>query len=509
MQGGDNRGGVNRRTVLQSIGAGAVAAGAIGSSGTAVADDSEDHYHNPVGPKGFGDVSVIQGGDGSYYAYGTENPYDIVPIAKSSDMVDWSYIGAAFTEETRPTWHPSYDDDNPDNNASVWAPDINYHNGQYHLYYSLSNWGSDNAGIGLATADSPDGPFTDQGKVFAEWDDLSPTNCIDQEFVVVDGTPYMIWGSFQGFYGVELTSDGYDYVPDTVFQIGGEIGEGAMMVQENGYYYLFYSAGDCCSGYDSTYEVEVARADSFWGPYYNKHGENIENLSTHHSGAAVLAGDDYYTGPGHNTAYQDENGDWWMIYHVEATEDFGDRIMMIDRIQWNSDDWPVVACDGRPSHESPRPNSGSYECEFGNPIETGTYRVRNSNSGKLLEVAAAGTANGDNVAQWGNTDHATQHWFVEYLGDGIYRFENENSGKVMDVNNASTDDGANVHQWTDVGGDNQRWRINREGNGEFTIEAVHSGKVLDVEGASSEDGANVIQWPENGGTNQYWTFEPL
>ncbi|AHG01587.1 glycoside hydrolase family 43 (plasmid) [Halostagnicola larsenii XH-48] len=344
---------MERRSVLKTIGASALGtAGAVATSGSAVADDSSTHYHNPVGPIGFGDVTVIQAGDGTYYAYGTETPEDIVPIATSDDLANWTYIDSAF--DSYPDWR-----DDPD--AGVWAPDINYYNGQYYLYYSYSTWGSqDNPGIGVAIADSPAGPFEDQGPVFRA-EDLGMTNCIDSEFRVVDGTPYMVWGSFYGFYGVELTGDGMDYVPDTTFHLAGDNREGGMIIQENGYYYLFYSTGHCCEGYDSTYEVEVGRSESFFGPYYNQNGTDLRDLNEHHSGVAVLSGTEEFTGPGHNTAIQDANGDWWMLYHVEATENREDRTMMIDRIQWEND-WPVVACDGTPSTQSPMPGTGSYDC---------------------------------------------------------------------------------------------------------------------------------------------------
>jgi arabinan endo-1,5-alpha-L-arabinosidase len=493
---------MGRRSVLKSIGVGAVgAAGSAGLSGTAAADDSSTHYHNPTGPIGFGDPSVIDDGNGTYYVYGTENPYDVIPIAKSNDLVSWEYIGAAL--DSTPGWHSNSD-------AGAWAPDINYWNGQYHLYYSLSIFGSDqNPGIGLATADSPEGPFTDQGPVFREAD-LDLTNCIDSEFVVVDGTPYIVWGSYYGFYGVELTPDGTDYVAGTDFQIAGDVGEGPMIIQENGYYYLFYSTGKCCEGYDSTYEVEVARSESFFGPYVNQNGDDLRDLNEFQSGVQILSETDRFTGPGHNTAYQDSNGDWWMIYHAEGVQeqDEATRTLMADRIQFNSQDWPVVACDGRPSSKSPVPGSGSYSCDSPDPITDGTYRIRNLNSGKLLEVYAAGTSDGDNVDQYGFTDNTCQEWVVTYQGNGEYTIENNNSGKMLDVNAASTDDGATVIQWADNGGANQRWYIYSAGPGEYNIENVNSGKLLDVNAASTEDGADVIQWADNGGWNQRWTFEP-
>ncbi|NUB93401.1 family 43 glycosylhydrolase [Haloterrigena sp. SYSU A121-1] len=493
--------GLNRRSVLKTIGAGALGAGVVATSGTTVADESSTHYHNPVGPVGFGDVTVIQAGDGTYYAYGTETPEDIVPIATSDDLVNWTYIDSAF--DSYPDWR-----DDPD--AGVWAPDINYYNGQYYLYYSYSTWGSqDNPGIGVALSDTPDGPFEDQGPVFRA-EDLGMTNCIDSEFRVVDGTPYIVWGSFYGFYGVELTSDGMDYVPGTTFHLAGDDREGPMVIEENGYYYLFYSTGHCCEGYDSTYEIEVGRSESFFGPYYNQNGTDLRDLNEHRSGVSVLNGTDEFTGPGHNTAIRDENGDWWMLYHVEATADREDRTMMIDRIQWE-DDWPVIACDGTPSTQSPMPSTGSYDCgdvTSGIGISEGTYAITNVNSGKRLEVAGAGTSDGDNVRQYGDTGHAYQQWDVIETDDHeTFHLRNVNSGKLMEVAGADTSDGATVQQYADTGNATQDWHIIDNGDGTYRIENANSGKVAEVDGASTDDGADVIQWSWNGGANQRWTFD--
>lgn len=359
--------GRNRRTVLKALGAGSVGAvGALAASGSGMADQSTSHYHNPVGPIGFGDVSAIQADDGTYYVYSTETPQDIVPIASCNDLVSWEYIGQALS--SYPDWRS-----NPD--AGVWAPDINYYDGEYYLYYSYSTWGSqNNPGIGLATSWSPEGPFYDQGPVFRA-EDLGMTNAIDGEFIVVDGTPYMIWGSWYGIYGVQLTSDGIDYVPGTTFHLAGDRREGPMIVQENGYYYLFYSTGQCCEGYDSTYEVEVGRSDTLTGPYYNQNGTDLRDLNTHRSGVSVLSGTDQFVGPGHNGAIQDETGDWWLLYHVEATASQEDRYLMIDRILWDDNDWPVIACDGTPSSESVMPGNGSYDCpnsDVGDPGDGGS-----------------------------------------------------------------------------------------------------------------------------------------
>ena len=51
-------------------------------------------------------------------------------------------------------------------NCSLWAPDVNFVNGEYVLYYSVSSLGSQNSAIGLATSPSMEqGTWTDHGAV--------------------------------------------------------------------------------------------------------------------------------------------------------------------------------------------------------------------------------------------------------------------------------------------------------------------------------------------------------
>ena len=92
-------------------------------------------YTNPVSrdfADTFADPSVIKAKDGYWYAYGTTDPLNegegtrhIIPTARSADLVNWTYVGDAFTESTLPGWAA------PD--AALWAPDIRWFDGAYHL----------------------------------------------------------------------------------------------------------------------------------------------------------------------------------------------------------------------------------------------------------------------------------------------------------------------------------------------------------------------------------------
>ncbi|WP_415378852.1 RICIN domain-containing protein [Halosimplex sp. TS25] len=145
----------------------------------------------------------------------------------------------------------------------------------------------------------------------------------------------------------------------------------------------------------------------------------------------------------------------------------------------------------------------------GGAISEGTYKLVNVNSGKVMEVASAGTADGDNVQQWADNGGSHQHWDVTDNGDGTYHLTNVNSGKLLEVANADTSDGANVRQYADTGHACQDWSIVDNGDGSYRLENANSGSVADVDGASTSDGANIIQWPWTEGDNQRWTFESV
>ena len=60
-------------------------------------------------------------------------------------------------------------------------------------------------------------------------------------------------------------------------------------------------------------------------------------------------------GPGHGTPIQLANGEFWYVYHTWkfnlVDENPPGRVMNVDQIQWNQDQWPVI---GIPS-DTPKP----------------------------------------------------------------------------------------------------------------------------------------------------------
>jgi arabinan endo-1,5-alpha-L-arabinosidase len=293
-------------------------------------------YTNPVFDHDFPDPNLVKGDDGYFYAYSTQadwrrdsagGPY-LIPILRSGDLVHWQPVGQAL--ETKPSWKAK---------GGIWAPDVTKYRGKYYLYYAFSTWGDPDPGIGLAVAEKPEGPFTDKGKVFLS-KEIGVKNSIDAFFIEDKGQPYLVWGSFNGIYGVALTADGTQAKGDT-FRITGNAYEGSYIYKKGKYYYYFGSTGTCCEGAKSTYKVKVGRATSLKGPYLDREGKPLlENGGT----LLLQAGDgNVFAGPGHNgDIITDKAGQTWMVYHAYRKEnDRKGRVMLLDKITWENG-WPLI-----------------------------------------------------------------------------------------------------------------------------------------------------------------------
>src|SRR5690606_14191792 len=127
-----------------------------------------------TGAIGVHDPVVIEQG-GEYYLFHTGNG---IPIKRSSDLIHWVEAGRVFEE--RPEWIAEAV---PAARGSQWAPDISFFNDRYHLYYSVSSFGSQHSAIGLATnrtldPESPAYRWEDHGPVIRSMPGVSTHNAI-------------------------------------------------------------------------------------------------------------------------------------------------------------------------------------------------------------------------------------------------------------------------------------------------------------------------------------------
>lgn len=144
----------------------------------------------------------------------------------------------------------------------------------------------------------------------------------------------------------------------------------------------------------------------------------------------------------------------------------------------------------------------------GGPIADGTYRIVARHSGKAMEAAGFGTANGTQIQQWGYWGGTNQRWSVTRNSDNTYRILGVHSGKSVDINGWSSANGTKVQLWDHAGGNNQKFAVTAAGDGYFRITPQNAtGSCLDVSAYSSADGAAVHLWSWGGAANQQWGFQ--
>ncbi|MFC9842561.1 RICIN domain-containing protein [Streptomyces sp. NPDC060223] len=132
-------------------------------------------------------------------------------------------------------------------------------------------------------------------------------------------------------------------------------------------------------------------------------------------------------------------------------------------------------------------------------LPTGLATVVNAGSGKCLDAASAGTANGTVVQQYTCNNSTAQQWSLTTTSSGYVQIGNANStSQVVDVSDNSTADNALVHLWAYGGGNNQQWLPVDEGAGNYHFVNRNSGKCLDVPSASTADGVQLVQYTCNG-----------
>ena len=142
------------------------------------------------------DPAIAKDGN-TYCLFTTSGPHDVeqIPIRCSNDLLVWKECGHVFAEV------PAWIHEASPKTKNLWAPDISYFNGKYHLYYAYSVFGVNTSGIALATnktldTSSPDYRWSDQGMVLSSTatDDF---NAIDANIVVDEkGQPWLSFGSF-------------------------------------------------------------------------------------------------------------------------------------------------------------------------------------------------------------------------------------------------------------------------------------------------------------------------
>ncbi|GGF00974.1 family 43 glycosylhydrolase [Mycetocola zhadangensis] len=283
-----------------------------------------------------------------------------IPTYRSTDLVTWAFVAEALPQ--KPAWIGAGD---------MWAPDVVYLNGQYHLYYTATETTAPGGGsaIGVATADTPAGPWTDAGAPVVE--PMAPPGStdpnarrwvFDPEVITADGQNYLYFGSYFGGLSVrELSADGLSTDPASQIEVSiSNRYEGTNVVEHDGYFYLLGSATNCCAGPLTGYGVFAGRSTSPTGPFVDRTGTSL--LAGRVGGTPVLhQNGNRWIGTGHNSMVTDLAGTQWIVYHAVDRNDpymvegetYTKRPVLMDRIDW-VDGWPTVR-GGRGPSDTPQP----------------------------------------------------------------------------------------------------------------------------------------------------------
>ena len=310
------------------------------------------------------DPVMAKGEDGRYYVFSTGMN---VGVMSSADMKEWRAEPSALSET--PKWAI---DTVRGYRGHTWAPDISYHNGLWHLYYSCSTFGKNGSAIGLAVnktldPESPDFGWEDRGMVIASHRRTDNFNAIDTNLIVdKSGQPYLTFGSFwDGIQLVKLSKKDFKTPEGKPFTISRRVGRKLTMEELNDvqsftiegndtieagenaveapfifhhgkYYYLFVSFDYCCRGERSTYKTVYGRSKDITGPYLDKDGRPMD----HGGGTRLYGPNEKYFGVGHCAAYEFD-GKCYFLSHAYEKDKNGRAKLFIRPLKFDKDGWIV------------------------------------------------------------------------------------------------------------------------------------------------------------------------
>jgi arabinan endo-1,5-alpha-L-arabinosidase len=307
------------------------------------------------------DPSIAKDGD-TWYLFGTANGPDRkgeLPIRCSKDLHHWQLCGAVFDKV--PDWIAK---ESPAT-KELWAPDISFFQGEFHLYYAFSVFGKNTSGIALLTNKtlnpaSPNYRWVDHGLVLRsrledDFNAIDPNLVLDQ-----NGQPWLAFGSF--WTGIKmrkidrksglLAADDTqlyslarrkrpDNPPPNPPGLPGDWQaiEAPFIVRHGDYFYLFVSFDLCCRGTKSTYKTMVGRSRNVTGPYVDQSGTPM----LEGGGSALLVGNSRWFGPGGESVLEQKDGDI-MVFHAYDGQT-GHAFLQISTLAW-VDGWPKAEMEG-------------------------------------------------------------------------------------------------------------------------------------------------------------------
>lgn len=407
------------------------------------------------------DPSIFKDGE-NYYIFGSH-----MEAAKSTDLMKWSSF-ASGVNSSNPLFKGLFESDafgwvgkNSEGGYSVWAPDVIYNKDmkKYCMYFcTTSSWNK--SSVCLAVSDSAEGPYefqcrlvdsgftskdADQTTVvnvlgdtwkdrdycsFGDYNSQEWPNALDPSvFYDKDGRLWMVYGSWSGgIFMLELDrmtglpihpeddpDNGVDaYFGKHILGYGHVSCEGPYILydEESGYYYLFVSYGELTS--EGGYQIRMFRSENPDGPYTDAAGQTwTEKTSSHGDFGVKLLGnymlpslEKAYMAPGHNSAFVDEDGRKFLIYHTRFDDGSEYHEPRVHQMYANKEGWLTVAPFALSDTEETREEiskTGYSEDEM-----CGTWQILNMGSdissiihkSKEAEFTGDGKITGETEGNW-------------------------------------------------------------------------------------------------------------
>ena len=244
------------------------------------------------------DPSVVKIGDTYWATATTSNWMPAFPLLKSKDLINWKHAGNVFN--TLPEWADYY----------FWAPEISYEKGKVYVYYAAHKKNG-NLCVGVASADKPEGPYSDHGTLICQDAgsiDAFPMRDENGKLYLVwkeDGNsvkkPTPIWAQEMNEERTALLGEKHLlFSNDAPWE--GNLVEGVSMIRKGIYFYAFYAGAGCC-GTGCNYTTGVARSKSLLGPW-EKYSKN-----------PLLINNSQWKCPGHGTPVE-RGGRYYFLYHA-------------------------------------------------------------------------------------------------------------------------------------------------------------------------------------------------
>lgn len=326
-----------------------------GTHDPSIIREGKTYYVFATGAAFAPEASTPSPADATASAAARPAPVGQIPIRCSPDLIHWKRCGQVFS--AIPDWIRA----RSPRTKELWAPDISYFDGLYHLYYAYSVFGKNTSGIALATTPtldsaSPAYKWEDRGLVLestaqSDYNAIDPNLALDQR-----GGAWLSLGSF--WSGIKMrrldrATGKLSTTDTTLYSLAArkkpaveqpappglppdsEAIEAPFILHHAGYYYLFVSWDLCCRGTKSTYRGMVGRSRNITGPYVDQNGVPMLDGG----GTAVLTANSAWVGPGGQSLLQLPHQEIIVFHAYDAHS--GRPALQISTLAWRSG-WPVA-----------------------------------------------------------------------------------------------------------------------------------------------------------------------